>query len=243
MASSRNNDRPWSWPIGVLIALGWMLVLSVGCESTRKHAVLNFFFDGVPVPGGTQTSAEPQPSAAPVKVVNKTAPVAPKFILHEPFELKECADCHKSTFSQALVKEEPLLCYACHGKIMKKMTVLHKPSGDGTCKLCHLAHKSPYDYLLPKPELELCNDCHDPVNTLPVVHEPIVKGQCSVCHNPHGAHDPFLLVTIGNPLCYDCHKAETFAHTPGHKEMGERACTECHDPHQSQFPDLLKNLP
>lgn len=233
--STKNSGR---W---VLAGLAGVVLLITACGSQQqKHQMLTFFFDGVPDPG---SASSPVPTGEAEMVEKKRrgfVPVVRRVIFHEPFELKDCKDCHKSAHSQALVKDEPRLCYDCHGKILKKMTFVHKPAEDGTCKACHLPHKSPYDFLLPKPEVQLCNDCHDPVNTLAFVHTPIADGHCSVCHDPHGGKNAMYLKAEADAHCAQCHEPEKMMVLEAHQHVGEQRCMDCHDPHQSDIKGLLR---
>lgn len=176
-----------------LLLLGAMLLVAACNNPDQQHNVLNFFFDGVPDP-----NAQPETQTADPKLPGKRKsfePVSLKRYLHEPYALKDCSDCHKSNRSQALLKPEPQLCYDCHGRILKKMTFVHKPAAEGNCKVCHLAHESPYIGLLPKPEIDLCHDCHEPdkMKVLPA-HADMGQQTCGVCHDPHGSTRKGLLL-------------------------------------------------
>ena len=135
------KNRGW-----LLLGLVGAILLITACGTQQqRHGLLTFFFDGVPDPGTEQQVAEVKAESAKKKR-RGFVPVVQRIIYHEPFELKDCQDCHKSAHSQALLKDEPQLCYDCHGKMLKKMTFVHKPAEDGTCKACHLPHKSTFDF-------------------------------------------------------------------------------------------------
>jgi predicted CXXCH cytochrome family protein len=229
--------------IHLLFAAALLLVglFVTACGTHQRYKVLTFFFEGVPEPGSELVVAEAVSEASTTSKPKRKGftPVVTKMFMHEPFELKECKNCHKTKHSQALLKEEPQLCYDCHGKMLKRMTFVHKPAEEGNCKACHVAHQSPHWFLLPKPELNLCNDCHDPVNTQEFVHTPVAEGQCSKCHNPHGGKNAMYLPAEGDLLCAECHEPDEMMALEVHKNVGEQSCTPCHTVHQSSVKGLL----
>ena len=235
----KNSDPIGRWAVrGAVLIVG---LLMTACGTEQRHKVMTFFFEGVPEPGEAGRVAETE--VATVEQIEPERvgfqPVVKKWFYHEPFELKACKDCHQSEFSQALLKDEPKLCYDCHGKILKKMEFVHKPAEDGTCKLCHTAHKSEVAFLLPKPELQLCNDCHKPMDNLKFVHTPVAEGHCSYCHNPHGGKNKLYLIAEGDDLCAECHEPDKMEQVSGHEEIADRQCLECHDAHQADQKGLL----
>ncbi|MBI4605243.1 MAG: cytochrome c3 family protein, partial [Planctomycetes bacterium] len=133
----------------------------------------------------------------------------------------------------------------CHASLVSA-PVVHAPSGQGQCELCHVAVDEPnHKFRLAAKEPELCYQCHDRPPEARFLHGPVAQGLCTVCHNPHGAPHKSMLPEAGKDLCFNCHS-----------EMGklvlsarvqhpvEKDCNACHDPHRGDVKfQLRKDLP
>jgi len=174
---------------------------------------------------------------------------------HSPVAEEDCSSCHEQVQEQhplekgnsfQLVESSAKLCYQCHDKFGRKLTV-HSPVADGDCLECHNPHGSnsgpnllPVDHNL----TELCVECHDPdLFTAAFGHGPAVAGACTQCHNPHEANQPGLLKKAPQQLCTGCHEeiAEGMANAPVvHAAVKESSCTACHNPHSAPAAKLLQ---
>jgi predicted CXXCH cytochrome family protein len=174
---------------------------------------------------------------------------------HSPVAEGDCSSCHEQVQEQhplekgssfQLVETGSKLCYQCHDKFGRKLTV-HSPVAEGGCLDCHNPHGSNAGrYLLPVDHnlTELCTQCHDSeLFTNKVVHGPAASGACTQCHNPHEANQPKLLNKKPQELCTGCHVefAEGMANSPVvHAAVKESSCTACHNPHSAPAAKLLQ---
>ena len=174
---------------------------------------------------------------------------------HSPVAEGDCSSCHERVQEQhplakgssfQLVESGANLCYQCHDKFGRKLTV-HSPVKDGDCTDCHNPHGSNTDrFLLPVDHnlTELCTQCHDSdLFTNKVVHGPAASGACTQCHDPHEANLPKLLKKKPQELCTSCHTeiADGMANSPViHAAVKESSCTSCHNPHSAPAAKLLQ---
>ena len=236
-----------------------LALLAIACSPVRRHAVLDFFIDGVPP---YLTEAEQVQLAA--EALEREAEAARQAgesrlqlskisrFTHGPFAAKECGRCHDlartSGFRESAGGVSAL--------------------GSGT----ELAEGG----RLRVSVVELCIDCHTeysidaPENADMWLHGPVAGGWCVLCHQPHSSIYP-KLVTLNPParLCGRCHLPETLIDTAEHlpvtpadgypplpetdtasrEEPDQRDletvrvvknCTSCHDPHRGRDRLLLR---
>lgn len=193
-----------------------------GCSSPRSRRILSALFDGVPA----RTVAPPD-SADTRKARTQTGrpatrdSVAAAFVLHSPFEDRECDGCHnlpdRSTRAAGrsgmpsfndgahgasrLILPRDELCFECHDDLSAEYAeenelMIHSPVEDGECLECHQPHRSRNAYLLrAKPVKTLCFGCHD--DTIPEGEygHPVLDDneKCTDCHEPHLSKNEFLL--------------------------------------------------
>ncbi|MBN1956888.1 MAG: cytochrome C [Desulfuromonadales bacterium] len=173
---------------------------------------------------------------------------------HMPVADGDCTACHEQVTEQhpaqtgssfQLVEAGAKLCYQCHDKYGRKLTV-HAPVAEGDCLSCHDPHGSnqgpkllPTDHDL----TALCSNCHDSAMfTEAFGHGPAVAGACTQCHNPHEANQLGLLAKAPQQLCTGCHAdiAEGLANAPIiHTAVKDSSCTACHNPHSAPAAKLL----
>lgn len=173
---------------------------------------------------------------------------------HSPVAEGDCSACHEQIQVQhpgaqsesfKLIKSGAILCYQCHDKYGRKLTI-HAPVAEGECLACHDPHGSNAGSKLLTVDYDLtalCTNCHDPdMLTAAFGHGPAVSGACTQCHNPHEANQPRLLVKPLQQLCNGCHQemAEGMASSPViHAAVKDSSCTACHDPHSAPAAKLL----
>ena len=154
---------------------------------------------------------EPKPPAKPVPTVKP----------HDPFQGKECSDCHKRVVSSKvnclLAKED--LCEFCH-KV---------PAEGGPARLVEASEP-------------LCFKCHTKDQFKgSFIHGPFAAGACVTCHDPHGGSVPGMLRITGQQMCLECHKdmSARFTNARFRHKAAVAECTDCHSPHMSNQRYML----
>jgi|SRR5208283_136747 len=189
---------------------GWLLVISMlplvfaagyGCSSKyllqdeqgnvfgapeRRYAVLNFFFDGVPKPGGGKDAA----AGAKGKGKEESAVMHMSAGEHGPYAAKMCNECHERA-SNALVLPVEELCMYCH--VLKTKKKIHGPLVSGGCRVCHQPHGSAYQFLLTAESKEFCLYCHNKKDILKREVHRTTDEECISCHDAHSSDNEFLL--------------------------------------------------
>jgi len=121
--------------------------------------------------------------------------------------------------------------------------VVHPPSADGDCDLCHEAGEEGHTFTLTESSVqELCVSCHDdPTAERGTPHEAVELFGCDGCHDPHASDNPKLLVEQNVELCTGCHtdQGDALELPHVHGVIGRLGCSICHDPHASPQPKLL----
>jgi predicted CXXCH cytochrome family protein len=155
------------------IALGSFL----GCSPQKRYKVLSFFFDGVPIPQGTQGAAG-----------------QPAMYIHKPYADGKCGSCHDTDQMELSISQptnikniSSSVCLKCHGKVPTQFPVMHGPVAAGACLMCHAPHSSSTAHLLQAPAPRICVQCHTPGGTLTQRPEhKDAKADCLSCHFGHG---------------------------------------------------------
>ncbi|MGD9488432.1 MAG: cytochrome c3 family protein [Calditrichaceae bacterium] len=172
-----------------------VIALLAACHPESRHKVLTTFFDGVPGPEAEQ-SATVDTVLASVPVAGTPAsanPVRPKMTVHPVYAEKSCDACHVPEKGNALLDEQPGLCYQCHDDFNDNYEALHGPVGAGFCTECHNPHLSKNEHLLIRNGQELCLFCHQSGDVFKnEAHQDINEVSCLDCHNPHGGEDAYL---------------------------------------------------
>lgn len=196
------------------------------------------------------------PASADTCSTNECHPDLKQFkYSHSPVAEGECSSCHEQIQEQhpiaqgrsfTLVETGSRLCYQCHEKFGRKLTV-HSPVAEGECLDCHSPHGSNAGrFLLPVGHnlTELCINCHDSdLFTKNVIHGPVASGACTQCHDPHESNQLALLKKSKQNVCTDCHAdiAAGMTNSPVvHTAVKDSSCTACHDPHSSPAAKLLQ---
>jgi len=182
------------WP--ALIIAG--LTLLIGC-SANSDQILSIFFDGV------FPDKKLEEQKAGIIAAQRKNVLALQLVKHDPYEGRECKECHSITNGAAnqLKMPIPKLCWQCHDKEDFQGEVVHSPVEDGECMECHNPHESKEKNLLRKPVVSTCLGCHDSedIEEINEKHSEIVSGHeenkptelCSKCHNPHASEEESLL--------------------------------------------------
>ena len=175
----------------------FLFFILFSCSSTRGKRVLSIFFDGVPL-NDTSLIAGRNPSSLdsintevfrPTEIVSNAG-----FVVHYPYQEKECNSCHDEKSKSELILPQPDLCYTCHEDYSGKYKKVHGPVASGYCTNCHNAHMSKEKSLLIRTGQQLCLFCHDSGPLLESdTHKDISETECTLCHNPHGGEDQYIL--------------------------------------------------
>ncbi len=251
----------------VLVSVFVLVLVASACSPVRRHAVLDFVFDGVP----PYMTPEERARAAELAVVQE-AEVAARVqseqrgrrgrveklarFTHGPFAAEECSRCHDLSRASGFRDSTD--------------------GGQGIGASAELAEAG----RLHVPVVELCLRCHTdysvdaPGNADLWTHGPVAAGWCVLCHQPHSSDYADLLVYEPSArLCSQCHLRDELLDTQEHRpvepetgypspkqisafrerirqarERGEegeeekvavvvRDCTRCHDPHRG--PDRM----
>jgi predicted CXXCH cytochrome family protein len=159
--------------------------------------MLTFFFDGVPAPDSTRNDTIDNSALADNNLsnqVNATPTVFAEYIVHYPYQEKECTSCHDENSKSELIAKQPELCYSCHDDFTSKYKYIHGPVAAGYCTSCHNPHMSKQQKLLTRAGQDVCLFCHDSKSVYKnEVHKDIADAVCTECHNPHGGEDRFIL--------------------------------------------------
>jgi predicted CXXCH cytochrome family protein len=150
-----------------------------GCAPATRYHVLSFFFDGVPPPEETGTTA-----AAGAGV--KATPSSKKIVVskHAPYEKKQCVGCH-SYMTNTLTAPIPELCFGCHKMGQQEKRYIHAPAVSGLCRTCHEPHSSPNPFLLLKPPRQMCLYCHNAEDVAKNKGHTDDQAPCTKCHDVH----------------------------------------------------------
>jgi predicted CXXCH cytochrome family protein len=167
-------------------ALAILVAGALGCSSTTRYRVLNFFFDGVPRPRAA-------PAALPATAVESTGGARPAgFFEHGPYAAKLCSGCHATGAMNTLVAAGDQLCSRCHALRLDRRYV-HGPLASGGCLACHEPHSSPYRHLLVSASDGFCLRCHDRAALKPIPGHAGQAEDCTACHDAHMSDRRYLL--------------------------------------------------
>jgi predicted CXXCH cytochrome family protein len=172
---------------------------SAACGASRRHAVLDFFFDGVPPLVDASADSAGVTSAEAAAGEEEKDTKAPTVYEHPPSAEGLCELCHSlegKTFAgnTDLVLPVTELCYQCHDDfepepLREEGNWLHGPFAAGQCVACHGPHKTAYPTLLKHaPREEICGRCHREEDLRPAAgagHGKPDSPPCIDCHDPH----------------------------------------------------------
>jgi len=231
----------------LFLALGGLWFITACNDTPARHKLLTVFFDGVP-PLNTGTNSGP----AKVSITTTTnqavvtappqtnAPPENAYTVHEPFQQRQCDQCHVPSAGMALKLEPPQLCWSCHKDFTAGQKDVHFPVDSGDCLSCHDAHQSENKNLLLKDGNALCLSCHDdPLANFKFKHEAVELGDCLDCHDAHASNIKGLLKKSVKETCEDCH-ADLDKKKDVHQPVDDGDCLDCHDPHASNNKNLVK---
>jgi predicted CXXCH cytochrome family protein len=151
--------------------------------------------------------------------------------------------------SSLLKKNQPELCYQCHGNIRAAFALPthHRvPEGAMKCTDCHTPHGTSNKVALRQSGWETCTACHAEKRGPMVFEHSAVKVEgCTACHTPHGSTNKMLLVRREERmLCLQCHVDPAAANVP-HSRLSFQTrsdCTRCHSAiHGSNFNQYFLN--
>jgi predicted CXXCH cytochrome family protein len=159
--------------------------------------MLTFFFDGVPVHDSIDSDSSIVGSVDNSNSdVFRANPIMTKadYVVHYPYQEKECLSCHDENSKSELIAKQPDLCYMCHDDFSKIYKYLHGPVAAGYCTACHNPHMSKEQKLLTRSGQQVCLYCHETKDIFKNEnHKDIAEAECTICHNPHGGGNKFLL--------------------------------------------------
>jgi predicted CXXCH cytochrome family protein len=171
-----------------ILACCMTTALLYGCNATKNHKVLSFFFDGVPEPGKAPVESNVRDN----RKRGVTAPgTASGYREHGPYAAKQCQACHMKGTSRLILPIEEL-CVNCHSLDVRKKYI-HGPLASGGCKVCHQPHGSIHPFLLVSEPKEFCLSCHDRNAIAKNDAHKGVEAQCTTCHDAHSSDEEYLL--------------------------------------------------
>ncbi len=175
-----------------------LIVCNVGlfiqsCDTASNYKTLSTLFDGVPNPDSTNIQRRDTLLNTEEQKHNKLSNQM-QYFSHKPYSTRQCDKCHKSSFSNKLVKDINELCFDCHKEVIKDTIYVHGPVVSGYCFKCHEPHTSTNKKLINKNDQNICYECHSKSDILQnKAHYEIKDTVCWVCHNPHGTSKQFFL--------------------------------------------------
>lgn len=162
-----------------------------GCDARTQYRLLSPFFDGVPNPDQTTSTAGGNNNAGSRAAVDKRDTRVNQYTEHGPYAAKLCEGCHQRGTNKLLLPIESL-CLYCHTFQTEKKRV-HGPIASGGCKVCHDPHSSPNRFLLVSESKEFCLYCHDKNEIATREVHKDTAAECTTCHDAHGSDNEFLL--------------------------------------------------
>jgi predicted CXXCH cytochrome family protein len=176
-----------------------LCLLVVACSPAARFRVMNFLFDGVPPPPGSEVPGQ-VPSSSNQRPLSPFAQglrgiagqerqmAAPRVVVsvHQPYAERKCSECHDNTRGLDDMSHDATLCDKCHVDQRKEEGWDHGPINLGTCVPCHVPHDSTYDHLLYAAVVDVCIGCHaEVVPGSPEYHDVPNFNDCVACHDPH----------------------------------------------------------
>ena len=192
-ARTRRPFSRWLWLLGLAAALG------ASCTRERRHAVLTFFFDGVP---SLNPAPLRRPKISPQFIRDTVGTVSQlNLVRHKPYADNQCEKCHPRERSFYLEQDYDRAgrCFRCHehGAFelrLKSLEFLHGPVAVQNCLACHDPHESVDKGLLALPDPKLCYVCHERSRVLAKTdHLEGGSETCLRCHDPHGGSKAHFL--------------------------------------------------
>ncbi|MEQ1947791.1 MAG: cytochrome c3 family protein [Bryobacteraceae bacterium] len=163
------------------------------------------------------------------------------------FNVPQLAEEQRWLKSSLLKKQQPDLCYQCHGNIAAAFALPthHRvPEGAMKCTDCHNTHGTSNRATLRQSGWESCTVCHTEKRGPFVFEHSAVKVEgCTACHTPHGSVNRNLLVRREERfLCLQCH-VDPFAANVPHSRLSFQTrgdCSRCHSSiHGSNFDEFF----
>lgn len=176
-------------------------------------------------------------------VVENTAAAGLRVPQEDFFAVPRVAEDNRWLHNSLLKKQQPDLCYGCHGNIRAAFALPNHhrvPEGLMHCTDCHETHGNSNRATLRQTGWETCTQCHVEKRGPFVFEHSAVKVEgCTACHTPHGSVNRMLLARREERfLCLSCH-VDPFARNVPHGRLSfqERGdCTRCHSSiHGSNF--------
>lgn len=206
------------------LTAGLAVVCGSGCEPHTKHAVLTFFFTGVPPLGEDgvavdATNVAVAPAADTQK--RKSSMVVPRTSFsHGPYASGACYLCHETSATGGF-----------------------RGLGNRKDAAGSVARPGIVPGRLVAPLSELCTGCHETKSLQTArkaglwVHSPVSAGPCITCHGPHSGAQKYFLAKAGGESCLECHRAGSNSSKGVHRETEN--CLDCHNAHFGKDRRLL----
>ena len=176
-----------------------LVIMAAGCSPNRRHAVLTFFFDGVPPLGDPAAGSPTKPRYSREEAIARAVRIEMQY--HKPYQENQCTKCHADRNALSVDdRGRRTLCWSCHEHDEFKVRLqarpfLHGPVAVENCSACHDPHESVHSKLLLQPDPKLCYSCHDRETTLAGTHHAnLEKELCLTCHDPHGGSNRFFIL-------------------------------------------------
>lgn len=180
---SGRRGRPALLALAAACAASWAWL---GCSIEKHHAILSFFFDGVPDPSLVRAGQDA------VAYARQTGGVV---YVHEPYAKQQCGQCHSGPGGRMAAQVDSTPCLKCHEGAQERYRFMHGPVAAGACLWCHAPHESTVKPMLRQDPIKLCLRCHDAQfssrRTIAAHADP--QRNCVDCHSGHGGSERYFL--------------------------------------------------
>lgn len=176
------------------------MILVASCDEVKRHKMLSFFFDGVPLPKDPNAVGDGVVRDSNSTLSDTSGKAKRIKRAHGPS--RDCKLCHKKLdksrwAAPQAVKGIPEICFDCHNNYADPQYYVHGPVAVGGCAFCHDPHESAYESLLKDSVPKLCYRCHDQssIESVPA-HDKDTVSKCNLCHEAHYSSKKKLLKSL-----------------------------------------------
>lgn len=172
------------------------LITVIGCSEGARDRLMHFFFE-VPDPAaidGHASTAAPAVAVADPMPALATARPTDGWILHPPYEMQQCTECHVADAGMSFDASIDTACRQCHAPFFESTRRPHMEDLDTECRACHHPHRSEESALLRSPQPDLCWECHPAELAETPTHAAAAGRSCTECHEVHYSDRAHMLL-------------------------------------------------